>query len=205
MNNVSVVAFDCDGVMFDTTKANMAYYNQILEHLGQQAMTPEQFNYCHMHTVDQSISNLFTDEESYRAAQAYRKSMSYLPFLKNMEMEPYLKRLLQRLRPKYKTAVATNRSDTMDRVLSEHGLTEYFDLVVSSSDVDRPKPYPDPLIKVLEHFKIKPNQSIYVGDSELDQMAATLAEIPFIAYKNRSLTADFHIDSLQEIEKILEL
>jgi len=93
----------------------------------------------------------------------------------------------------------------MGRVLSEHGLTEYFDLVVSSSDVERPKPYPDPLIKVLEHFKIKPHQSIYVGDSELDQIAAKLASIPFVAYKNRALVADYHIESLQEIEKILAL
>ena len=29
MKNIKVVAFDCDGVMFDTMKANMAYYNQI--------------------------------------------------------------------------------------------------------------------------------------------------------------------------------
>ena len=155
MNNIIVVAFDCDGVMFDTTKANIAYYNNILEHFGRPAMTPEQFAYCHMHTVDESILHLFNDSDSYRAAQAYRKSMSYRPFLKYMEMEPYLKSLLDRLRPKYKTAVATNRSDTMDRVLSEHGLTESFDLVVSSSDVDRPKPYPDPLIKILKHFGIK--------------------------------------------------
>jgi len=61
------------------------------------------------------------------------------------------------------------------------------------------------LIKVLEHFKIKPHQSIYVGDSELDQIAAKLASIPFVAYKNRALVADYHIESLQEIEKILAL
>ncbi|UCD32672.1 MAG: HAD family hydrolase [Desulfobacterales bacterium] len=205
MRNIIVVAFDCDGVMFDTEKANIAYYNSILEYFNRPVMTPEQFAYCHMHTVDQSISNLFSDEESYKAAQAYRKRMSYLPFLKYMEMEPYLKPLLEKLRPQYKTAVATNRSDTMDRVLIEHSLTDYFDLVVSSNDVKRPKPYPDPLIKILEHFKIKPYQSIYVGDSELDQIAAKLADMPFVAYKNRSLVADYYIESLQEIEKILAL
>lgn len=205
MKNIIVVAFDCDGVMFDTTKANIAYYNSILEHFNRPAMTPQQFAYCHMHTVDQSISHLFNDKDGYRAAQAYRKKMSYFPFLKYMEMEPYLKTLLEKLRPKYKTAVATNRSDTMGRVLSAHGLTNDFDLVVSSSDVERPKPYPDPLIKVLEYFGIEPHQSIYVGDSELDQIAASLANIPFVAYKNRSLSAYYHIEGLQEIEEIIEL
>ncbi len=205
MNDIRIVAFDCDGVMFDTTKANMAYYNHVLNHFGRPAMTPDQFAYCHMHTVDESIGTLFKDAKDFKAAQAYRKRMSYLPFLKYMEIEPYLKSLLKILRPRYKTAVATNRSDTMNRILSEFSLTEYFDLVVSSSDVDKPKPYPDLLINIMEYFKIKPFQSIYIGDSKLDEMAARTAEVPFVAYKNRDLSADYHIQSLNEIAKILQL
>jgi HAD superfamily hydrolase (TIGR01549 family) len=191
--------------MFDTTKANMAYYNQILDHLGRPSLTPEQFAYCHSHTADQSIAYLFNDAESFRTAQNYRKNMSYIPFLKYMVLEPYLKPLLEKLRPRYKTAIATNRSNTMDRVLSEHGLEEYFDLVVSSNDVDRPKPYPDPLIKILEHFEIEAYNTLYVGDSELDEIAAKAAGVPFVAYQNRSLSANFHIKSLNEITEILDI
>jgi len=203
MKNIKIVAFDCDGVMFDTKESNTAYYNQILGHFGRPAMTTEQFAYCHSHTADQSIAKLFDDEESFRAAQSYRKSMSYLPFLKYMEIEPYLKPLIETLRPRYKTAIATNRSDTMDRVISEHGLEGYFDLVVCSNDVDHPKPHPDQLIKILEHFGIEPCDSLYVGDSELDEIAAKAAGVPFVAYKNRSLSADFHIQSLKQIAGIL--
>lgn len=205
MRNINVVAFDCDGVMFDTTKANMAYYNHILDHFGRSSLTPDQFAYCHSHTADQSMAILFDDPVSFRAAQRYRKTMSYLPFLKYMVMEPYLKPLLEKLRSRYKTAVATNRSDTMDRVLSEHGLDGYFDLVVSSSDVERPKPHPDPLIRILEYFSIEPNKALYIGDSELDQMASNAAGVPFVAYQNRSLSADFHIQSLKEIVGILDV
>ena len=109
MRDIIVVAFDCDGVMFDTEKANMAYYNQILHHFGKPGMTPEQFSYAHMHTVNETIAFLFDDVKGFESAQAYRKQMSYLPFLKDMEIEPHLKSLIQRLRPRYKTAVATNR------------------------------------------------------------------------------------------------
>jgi phosphoglycolate phosphatase len=205
MDHIKVVAFDCDGVMFDTTKANMAYYNEILQHFGRPTLTPDQFAYCHSHTADQSISYLFNDEKSFRKAQNYRKNMSYIPFLKYMVLEPYLKPLLEKLRPKYKTAVATNRSNTMDRVLSEHGLEGYFDMVVSSSDVDRPKPYPDPLVKILEHFEIEAYNALYVGDSELDEIAAKAAGVPFVAYQNKSLLANFHIKSLKEIAQILDI
>jgi HAD superfamily hydrolase (TIGR01549 family) len=205
MKHIKVVAFDCDGVMFDTTNANMAYYNEILKHLGRPALTPEQFAYCHSHTADQSIAHLFNDAQEFKKAQSYRKNMSYIPFLKYMVLEPYLKPLLETLRPKYKTAIATNRSDTMDRVLKEHNLEGYFDLVVSSMDVDHPKPHPDPLIKILEHFEIQAKCALYVGDSELDQMAAKAAGVPFVAYQNKSLAADFHIGSLKEISRILDI
>jgi phosphoglycolate phosphatase len=203
MNNIKVVAFDCDGVMFDTVKANTAYYNNILNHFGKSDMTPEQFTYSYMHTADEAIAKLFEDKKSFEEAQVFRKHMSYIPFLKYMEMEPNLKPLLKRLRPKYKTAVATNRTDTMKKVLIEHDLEGYFDLVVSALDVENPKPSPDQLIKILEHFNIEPSQLIYVGDSKLDEIAAKTAGIPLIAYKNSSLDAEFYINSLKQLESIL--
>jgi len=203
MNNIKVVAFDCDGVMFDTVKANTAYYNKILNHFSKPDMTSEEFTYSYMHTADEAIAKLFGNKKSFEAAQAFRKRMSYIPFLKYMEMEPHLKPLIKRLRPKYKTAVATNRTDTMKRVLIEHDLEEYFDLVVSALDVENPKPSPDQLIKILEHFNIQPDQLIYIGDSRLDEIAAKAAGISLIAYKNSSLDADFYIDSLKKLENIL--
>ncbi len=204
MKDVKVVVFDCDGVIFDTKKANSAFYNQILAHFGKPGLTPEQFDFCHMHTVDESLAMLFDGENEVEAAHAYRKTMGYGPFIKYMEMEPHLRFLLEWLKPRYKTAIATNRSDTMNQVLDEFNLERDFELVVSALDVDRPKPYPDPLIKVLEHFDIGPNCAVYVGDSELDETAAKAAGIPLIAYGNPSLTADFHITSLKEIKDILE-
>ena len=204
MKNIKVVIFDCDGVMFDTVKANTAYYNNVLRHFGKPDMTSKQFAYSHMHTADDAMAYLFDDEKMLETAQTYRKSMSYLPFLKYMEIEPHLKPLLKRLRPKYKTAVATNRTDTMKRVLVEHKLKDYFDLVVSALDVKHPKPHPEQLVKIMKHFNIAPYNAIYIGDSKLDEMAAKAAEITLIAYKNRSISADFYINSLKEIEDILE-
>ena len=205
MENIKVVAFDCDGVLFDTKKANMAYYNQVLNHFDLPAMTKEQFSFIYMHTVDQSLAYLFEDKTTLEAAQTFRKNISYIPFLKSMEIEPYLKPLLKKLRPAFKTAIATNRTDTMDRVLIEHDLTESFDLVVTASDVNRPKPDPEPLVKIIEYFGLKPQHMIYVGDSNLDESAAKAAGVVMVAYKNRSLLADFHIESLKELEDILSI
>ena len=203
MNSLKVVAFDCDGVMFDTKKANMAYYNHLLDYFGKPSMTDEQFAYTHMHTLDESLAYLFDDETLLERVKAYRQKMSYSPFLRIMEIEPYLKPLLKILRPRFKTAIATNRTDTINRVLSHHGLEKCFDMIVTALDVNRPKPYPDQLYRLLDFFECKPRQVLYVGDSDLDQQAAEAAGVSFVAYQNNSVSADYHIKSLKEIEQIL--
>lgn len=204
LSDVKVIIFDCDGVMFDTTIANTAFYNSILDHCGRPEMTKAQIAYTMMHTVFESIAYLMEDDEQLIAkAHAFRKEMGYFPFLKKMEIEPDLKPLLQQLRPAFHTAVATNRTDTMPAVLSEFDLADDFDLVLTSLDVARPKPNPEILLKVLDHFGCLPLQALYIGDSEVDEKAARAARVHFAAYRNARLKADIHIQRLREIEAAL--
>jgi len=204
MEQVKVVIFDCDGVMFDSRRANEAYYNHILARFERPRMSSEQCDYVHMHTAEQSVAYLFRHDPKLKDALAYRLRMSYLPFIPMMEMEPYLKAFLEYLRPDYKTAISTNRSDTMGPVLADHGLEGYFDLVVSCLDVKYPKPDPESLIKILHHFGLSPQEAIYIGDSEIDESAAGAAGIPLVAYKNPALSAAHHVTHFKEIEKLLE-
>ena len=203
MINIKVVAFDCDGVLFDSEDANTAYYNQILHQVNRPAMTPDQAAYAHMHTVDEVMEHLFRDKALLEQADIIRAEMGYLPFIKYMRIEPYLKTLLKFLRPRFKTAIATNRTNTMPYVLSTHGLENEFDLVVTAMDVKKPKPDPEMLLRILAYFRITPEEAVYVGDSELDEMAAVAASIPLVAFGNRNLKAEYHIDSFRELEALL--
>lgn len=205
MNSLKVLAFDCDGVMFDTRKANQAYYNDILTHFGRPPMTPDQFFYAQMHTVDESLASLFPDPADLQAAHALRRQTGYGPYLQYMEIEPDLKPLLDKYRGLLKFAVATNRTDTMHRVLAINGLESYFDLVVTAQNVPRPKPYPDQLQKVMDFFHVSAEELIFVGDSELDEMAAKAAGVRLVAYDNPNLAGDFHIRRLKELEGIISL
>jgi len=203
MNRIKVVAFDCDGVLFDSEDANTAYYNQILERFGRPPMTPGQAAYAHMHAADQVMAHLFPDRELLSRANTVRGEVGYLPFIKYMRIEPHLKEVLASLRRKYKTAIATNRTNTMPHVLRTHGLEDQFDHVVTAQNVDRPKPDPEMLFNILTFFGIRPDEAVYVGDSELDEQAAAAAKIPFIAYKNSKLNAEHHIDSFAGLAGLL--
>ncbi len=81
MSTFKVIAFDCDGVLFDTAESNRAYYNTLLNQLGMPDMTEEQFGFVHMHTVQESLAYLFQDKQALQQAQTIKKEMSYTPFV----------------------------------------------------------------------------------------------------------------------------
>ena len=203
MNGFEVVAFDCDGVLFDTERANRVYYSEILKHFGKPAVTDEQFTYVHTHTISDSLAYLFPDEKTLAAAHLFRKTMDYRQYLSYLTVEPYLVSLLKKLKPKFKTAIATNRTDTMNRLLAAFDLEGYFDLIVTASDVERPKPHPDVLLRISDHFNVPPEKVIYIGDSRLDELAARTAGMPLVAYRNPKLSAAYHVESLNEIENLV--
>ncbi len=202
MQPFKIAAFDCDGVLFDTDSANRAYYNRIMELMGRPEITDEQFAYVQMHTVNASLAYL-VGEENLKQAHDCRRQSGYLPFIKEMKKAPQLDELLDILAGRLHLAIATNRSNTMNRVLAEHGLSGKFELVVTALDVMRPKPAPEQLLKILDYFQARPPEMIYVGDSELDERAARSAEVPFIAYNNLKLDADFHAAEMAEVGRIL--
>jgi phosphoglycolate phosphatase len=194
-NLIKLVAFDCDGVLFDSRQANIAFYNAILAHFGRPPLGPEAVDYVHSHTVWESLEHLFQSSAGLEAVLHFTRSFDYSPFIAMMVEEPFLREFLQFLRPGCYTALATNRTTTTRAVLTYHGLADDFDLVVSAQDVSHPKPHPESFVRILEHFGLSPRDAIYIGDSQVDEKFAANAGVPFVAYRNPKLTADYYLDS----------
>lgn len=200
---IRVVAFDCDGVMFDTEETNRLYYNTILGQLGQPPLTDEQFRYVHMATATEGLAYLFEGKVDMGKVRAATAAFDYVSLIPHMKMEPHLIPVLKTLAPFCKRAIATNRANSMEAVLTHHGLCPLFELVVTSKCVANPKPAPDQLLKIMDHFKVAAHEILYIGDSPTDQHAAEAAGVPFVAFSNRDLEADAHMDSLDEIPPFL--
>ena len=204
IKRIAAVIFDCDGVMFDSRQANTNYYNQILANFGLPPMTEDQVAFVHMHTADEAVRHIFQGTSYVKQAQAYRLEADYTPFIKDMIMEPGLKKLLRTLKPQFGLAIATNRSNTIGDVLESNGLKEYFDIVVSSLDVQKPKPHPEAIHKILNYFQVSPEQVLYVGDSLVDWQTARAAEVTLVAYQNDELETPWKVKALLEIQELLE-
>jgi phosphoglycolate phosphatase len=192
---IKLVAFDCDGVLFDSQQANIAFYNAILAHFDRPPLAPEAVDYIHSHTVLESLNHLFNGYPDLSAVFHFARSFDYSPFISMMVEEPFLREFFRFLRPGCFIALATNRTTTTRAVLQYHGLTDGFDLVVSAQDVSRPKPHPESFGRILEHFRLLPEEAIYIGDSTVDEKFAANAGVPFVAYRNPLLTADYYLDS----------
>ncbi len=202
---LKLVGFDCDGVLFDSRQANIAFYNDILERFGCPPMSSEAVDYVHSHTFREAVEYLFRDSPRLPEVLDYCRTIDYRRFIPMMVEEPYLREFLGFLRPRFFTALATNRTTTTRAVLEYHRLADQFDLVISALDVARPKPHPESLWRILEHFNLKPEEVVYIGDSLVDEEFARNAGITLIAYRNPRLKAAFHLETFAEGHRLIRM
>jgi phosphoglycolate phosphatase len=200
----SLIIYDCDGVLIDSRRSNEAFYNHILGHFGLPPLTPEQLDLVHAATAQEAVDFLFGGTPWLAAAQDYQRHLDNAPFLSLIRPEPHVREVLARLRPAYRTAIATNRGKSLAPVLHTLGLAGLFDLTVSCYDVSRPKPHPECLQKILRHFRLRPDEALYVGDSEVDRLVAQEAGVPLAAYKNPRLRALYHLQDHLELLQLLD-
>lgn len=203
---LKAVVFDCDGVLFDTALSNRKFYDEILAAFGKPELTEEQFVQVHMMTVGAAIAYLFPDFQDPSPVYAKIKEIGYAKFIPYMKMEAGLEDLLSAIKGKgLIRGIATNRTNTMERVLVENHLTRSFDMVVTAADVAHAKPAPDQLKKIMAAYGLSPNQIVFIGDSLYDEEAARAAGTWFIAFRQPALTAHAHVGSMPEVGKLLKV
>ena len=193
------VIYDCDGVLFDSLDQNKRLYNHIALSTGRAPLTDSEALYCHIHTLHESIRHIFGDNEAMvdKALAFWKSDINFMDFIGYLKMEPHLIETLEKLKDRnIKTAISTNRTNTMEFIMEKFDLNQYFDMVVTAlpKDVKNPKPHPEGVKKILSELNVDGGKTLYVGDSEVDQKTARSSGVKFIAYKNPELEADGFID-----------
>ena len=184
MSRISAVLFDCDGVMFESNRANLAYYNRILAEFSYPLVSVQQEDLarmCHTASSPEVLENLFHPAD-LTVARQFAATLDYREFIPHMEPEENFVDLLQQLSGQYPLAVATNRGKSILAILDHFDMQQFFSVVVTSHDVEQPKPAPDMLFLAAEKLQIDAEFCLFIGDSELDKTAAAAASMPFAGY-----------------------
>jgi len=203
---ISCVIYDCDGVLFDSLEANGRLYNLIATSMGRPPLRENELKYCHTHTVYESIHHMFRDDEASekRAIEFLKEQVDFKKFIVYLKMEPNILETLAQLEKRgIARAISTNRTTSMEHIMERFDLWPFFDMVVTALDVQNPKPDPESVEKILAALSVDREQTLYVGDSEVDRDTALSSGVRFIAYKNRELQADGFIDDHLALLKLL--
>jgi phosphoglycolate phosphatase len=205
---IGCVVYDCDGVLFDSLDTNRRLYNDICIAMGRADVKVSELEYCHTHTVYQCINHLFPDdaEQETRAAELLRSSINFKDYVPYLKMEPHLLETLSALREQgIKTAINTNRTSSMPYVMSTFNLGPYFDMVVTALDVKQPKPHPESMEKILNELTISKEETLYIGDSDVDLALAQASDVTFVSYRCPEISQGLLIEDHREIIEIVKM
>ena len=84
--------------------------------------------------------------------------------------------LLAALHAHFPMAIVTTRgSRTARAFLDQHGLTDFFQVIVSGLTVRRTKPHPDPILYAAQQMQVLPEACLMIGDTTVDIVAGNAA------------------------------
>lgn len=169
---VKTYILDFDGTMGDTRSLIVKTMQQTLAELGLPKRTDDQ---C-ASMIGLPLKQTFTDlipmddnmgtlcEKTYTRIFAENNVPGAVPVFPNV---------LDTIKELYGrgciiTIASSRRRNSLLNFIDEMNLNKYISFVVSASDVDRSKPFPDMVYSILEKTKCKPDESIVVGDTVFD-------------------------------------
>lgn len=160
--------FDLDGTLVDS----MWIWKSIdIEYLGRFGLElPENLQSCieGMSFSETALyfKNRFSIPDSLEEMKADWNRMAWEKYTREVPLKPGIKRLLAYYRSHgVKMAVATSNSrELAEAVLAVHGLTEFFDTVVTGCEVAHGKPWPDIYLEAAARLGVSAGECLVFED-----------------------------------------
>ena len=165
--------FDLDGTLFNTNEVNYLAYKEALTHYDFDFKREYWYQNCIGRHYKDFLADLnITDEERLQEIHKLKKQ-SYKKYLKYAKENSQLFKIIELIKPIYYIALVTTASKkNVEDILNTFDKINYFDKIFTQEDVTKMKPDPEGYLKAMEHFNIKPENTIIFEDSEVGLEAA---------------------------------
>lgn len=189
MGQIKAVIYDCDGVIVNSNNAILKYYSWLADISGViiPDFSDENFKRILLSYTENDIIDIISGGDKSIKDRLYHtiKTVPYNSGFEDIVLEPALVEGLEIVK-KYgiSMAVDTNRGRSLSDLLTYFNIREYFSYLVTSRDVENPKPDPEGVYKICSFYNIKPKEVLFIGDSMTDYNAAVSSGANFLAYKN---------------------
>ena len=195
---MKAVLFDLDGVLIDSYSVWHAVTNAFARDHGYPEISDEQMQAGWGQGVDADAEMFFPGTEVGKLERYYNEH--FLDHLDHLDVTDGAAMVLDRLRGiGCQTAIVTNTPTVLTHRLLERAGLEAGE-VVGSSDVPRPKPAPDIVLRALDRLDVVPQAAWMVGDSPFDRDAAAAAGVPFLSYR---WDGGRRVDELEEVVELV--
>lgn len=178
LENIKLVIFDLDGTLVDAYPAIISSFNYALKKLSYAPLSSKVIRRA-VGRGDVNLFKPFVKRPDLESAVLFYRKHHQRSLLKGSRVFVKVYRSLGYLKKRgIKLAVASNRPTKFSWILIRHlGLKKYFNYVLCADKLKSGKPNPMIINKILDKFKLKPKQAIYVGDMVVDLLTGRRAKM----------------------------
>jgi HAD superfamily hydrolase (TIGR01509 family) len=184
MNAVQCIVFDVDGTLADTNRLIFASFNHVARLYAGKEFTIPEITAMFGPPEEGALLHIVPPEQLDAAMNDY---LQFYRAEHDRLVSPFggMKDVLQTVQDAgLHCAVFTGKGMRAAKItLEECGIERYFQYIVSGNDVQRYKPDPEGLYNILEHFHVRPEETVMVGDSNGDIQSALTAGVFAVAVR----------------------
>jgi len=169
---IKTVILDFDGTMADTRGVIVKTLHQTIDTIGVAQPSDDE---CAA-TIGLPLATAFSQllsvstEEGERCAATYRRLFEENNTPDAVPLFPHVADTIKALtRGGVTVTIASSRGhQSIEGFLDRFGLTPFISLILGADDVEKAKPYPEPVLQTLRYLHADAAETLVVGDTEYD-------------------------------------